>query len=34
MFKEVLKQTYNEPNHLQLEISGDKNTNYIKYSEL
>jgi len=33
MFKDVLRQTHNEPNHLQLEINGDKNTNYIKNSE-
>ena len=34
IFKEVLKQTHNEPNHLQLEVNGDKNTNYINNSEL
>jgi len=34
VFKEVLKQTHNEPNHLQLEMNGDENTNYINNSEL
>ena len=34
IFKEVLKQTHNEPNHLQLEVNGDNNTNYINNSEL
>ena len=33
MFKDILRQTHNEPNHLQFEINGDKNTNYIKNSE-
>jgi len=33
IFKEVLKQTHNEPNCLQLETSGNENTNYINSSE-
>ena len=30
IFKEVLKQTHNEPNHLQLEMHGNENINYMK----
>lgn len=30
MFKDVLKQTHNEATHLQLEMNGNENTNYIQ----
>ena len=32
--KEVIRQTHNEANYLQLEMNGNENTNYIKSSEL